>query len=68
MIFGIFGYLSEMERSLIPESVTAGLQRTVSQVKKLGRPTKMEDGRKSTVKLLREKGMGIKQVSKQLQI
>ena len=68
MIFGIFGCISEMERSLISERVTAGLQRAVSQGKKLGRPTKMNEGMKSAVKLLREKGMGIKQISKQLQI
>lgn len=68
MIFGIFGCISEMERNLISERVTIGLQRAVSQGKKLGRPTKMNDGMKNAVKLLREKGMGIKQISKQLQI
>lgn len=68
MIFGIFGCISEMERNLISERVTVGLQRAVSQGKKLGRPTKMNDGMKNAVKLLREKGMGIKQISKQLQI
>ena len=35
---------------------------------KLGRPSKMNDGMKSAVKLLREKGMGIKQIAKELQI
>jgi DNA invertase Pin-like site-specific DNA recombinase len=68
MIFGIFGCIAEMEKSLISERVSAGLQRAVSQGKKLGRPTKMNEGMKSAVKLLREKGMGIKQISKQLQI
>ncbi len=68
MIFGIFGCISEMERNLISERVTIGLQRAVSQGKKLGRPTKMNDGMRNAVKLLREKGMGIKQISKQLQI
>ena len=68
MVFGIFGCISEMERNLISERVTVGLQRAVSQGKKLGRPTKMNDGMKNAVKLLREKGMGIKQISKQLQI
>ena len=45
----------------------SGLDRAISQAKKLGRPTKMNDGMKSAVKLLRE-GVGIKQISKQLQI
>jgi DNA invertase Pin-like site-specific DNA recombinase len=57
-----------MERSLISERVKSGLDRAVSQGKKLGRPTKMNEGMKNAVKLLREKGMGIKQISKQLQI
>jgi hypothetical protein len=48
--------------------VTASLQRAVSQGKKLGRLTKMNDGMKSAVKLLREKAMVIKQIAKQLQI
>jgi len=57
-----------MERSLISEQVTPGLQRSVSQEKELGKPTKMNEGMKSAVKLLREKGMKIKKISKQLQI
>ena len=55
-----------MGRSLISERVTAGLQRAVSQGKKLGRPSKMNYGMKSAVKLLHKKGMGIKQIAKQL--
>ena len=35
---------------------------------KLERPSKMNDGMKSAVKLLREKGMGIKQIARELQI
>jgi hypothetical protein len=35
---------------------------------KLGRPSKMNDGMKSAVKLLREKGRGIKQIARELQI
>jgi len=34
----------------------------------LGRPSKMNNGMKSAVKLLREKGMGTKQIAKELQI
>lgn len=68
MVFGIFASIAEMERNLISERVIAGLERAVSQGKKLGRPTKMNDGMKNAVRLLREKGMGIKQISKQLEI
>jgi DNA invertase Pin-like site-specific DNA recombinase len=68
MMFNIFGALSEYERSLIRERVCAGLQTAKAKGVKLGRPSKMNEGMKSAVKLLREKGMGIKQIAKQLQI
>jgi DNA invertase Pin-like site-specific DNA recombinase len=68
MIFSVFGAISEFERNLIRERVIAGLQTAKSKGVKLGRPSKMNDGMRSAIKLLREKGMGIKQISKQLQI
>ena len=68
MIFSVFGASGEFERNLIRERVLAGQQRAKANGVKLGRPSKMNDGMKSAVKLLREKGMGIKQIAKQLQI
>jgi DNA invertase Pin-like site-specific DNA recombinase len=68
MMFSIFGALSEYERSLIRERVCAGLQTAKARGVKLGRPSKMNDGMKQAVVLLREKGMGIKQIAKELQI
>ncbi len=68
MMFSIFGALSEYERSLIRERVCAGLQTAKVRGVKLGRPSKMNDGMKQAVVLLREKGMGIKQIAKELQI
>jgi DNA invertase Pin-like site-specific DNA recombinase len=68
MMFSIFGALSEYERSLIRERVCAGLQTAKSRGVKLGRPSKMNDGMRQAVVLLREKGMGIKQIAKELQI
>jgi DNA invertase Pin-like site-specific DNA recombinase len=68
MIFSVFGAIGEFERNLIRERVIAGQKRAVANGVKMGRPSKMNDGMKSAVKLLREKGMGIKQISKQLQI
>jgi DNA invertase Pin-like site-specific DNA recombinase len=67
-MFNICGELSEYERSLIRERVCIGLQTAKAKGVKLGSPSKMNDGMKSMVKLLREKGMGIKQIAKQLQI
>jgi DNA invertase Pin-like site-specific DNA recombinase len=68
MMFSIFGALSEYERSLIRERVCAGLQTAKARGVKLGRPSKMNDGMRQAVILLREKGMGIKQIAKELQI
>ena len=68
MMFNIFGALSEYERSLIRERVYGGLQTAKAKGVKLGHPSKMNDRMKSAVKLLRERGMGIKSISKQLGI
>ena len=66
MMFSIFGALAEFERNLIRERVMAGQQRAKAAGVKLGRPSKMNDGMRNAIKILREKGMGIKQIAKQL--
>ena len=68
MIFSVFGAIGEFERNLIRERVIAGQRRAVANGVKMGRPSKMNDGMRSAVKLLREKGMGIKQIARELQI
>jgi DNA invertase Pin-like site-specific DNA recombinase len=66
MMFSILGALGAYERELIRERVIAGLITAKSKGIKLGRPTKMNDGMRSAIKLLREKGMGIKQIAKEV--
>jgi DNA invertase Pin-like site-specific DNA recombinase len=66
MMFSVFGALAEFERNLIRERVMAGQQRAKAAGVKLGRPSKMNDGMRYAIKILREKGMGIKQIAKQL--
>ena len=68
MMFSIFGALAEFERNLIRERVIAGQQRAISQGVKMGRPTKMNDGMKNAIKLLRGRGIGIKQIARELKI
>ena len=68
MIFSVFGAIGEFERNLIRERVIAGQKRAVANGVKMGRPSKMNEGMRSAIKLLREKGMGIKQIAKQLQV
>ena len=68
MMFSIFGALAEFERNLIRERVIAGQQRAISQGVKMGRPSKMNDGMRNAIKLLRERGIGIKQIARELKI
>jgi DNA invertase Pin-like site-specific DNA recombinase len=68
MIFSVFGAIGEFERNLIRERVIAGQKRAVANGVKIGRPSKMNDGMRSAIKLLRDKGVGIKQIAKQLQV
>ncbi len=68
MIFSVFAAIGEFERNLIRERVIAGQNRAKANGVKLGRPSKMNDGMRTAVKLLRDKGMGIKQIAKQLQV
>ena len=65
MMFSIFGALAEFERNLIRERVIAGQNRAKARGVKMGRPSKMNDGLKSAIQLLRQKGMGIKKIAKE---
>ena len=66
MMFSIFGALAEFERNLIRERVIAGQNRAKARGVKMGRPSKMNDGLRSAIQLLRENGMGIKQIAKEV--
>ena len=68
MIFSIFSALGEYERELIRERILAGQKRARAQGVKIGRPSKLNDAIRTSVKLLRDGGMGIKEISKRLEI
>ena len=68
MMFSIFGALAEFERNLIRERVVAGQNRAKARGVKMGRPSKMNDGLRSAIQLLRENGMGIKQIAKECEV
>ena len=68
MIFSIFVAIDEFEQILIRECVQVGQQRAKANGLKLGRPSKMNGVMRSAVRLLRENRVGIKQITKQLQI
>jgi DNA invertase Pin-like site-specific DNA recombinase len=68
MIFGIFSALGEYERELMRERIMAGQRRARSQGVKIGRPTKMNDAVRTSVKLLHSNGMAIRNIARQLEI
>ena len=68
MIFSVFGAIGEFERNLIRERVIAGQKRAVANGVKIGRPSKMNDGLRLAIQLLRQKGMGIKQIARELKV
>jgi DNA invertase Pin-like site-specific DNA recombinase len=68
VVFGIFSALGEYERELIRERILAGQKRARSQGIKIGRPSKLNNAVKTSVRLLRGNGMGIKQIAKTLEI
>jgi len=67
-VFTILGSVAELERNLIRERVLSGLQKAVRNGVKLGRPSKMNTGMASAIKLLRGNGLPIKKIASQLQI
>ena len=68
MIFGIFSALGEYERELMRERIMSGQRRARSQGVKIGRPSKMNDAVRTSVKLLHGNGMAIRKIAKQLEI
>jgi DNA invertase Pin-like site-specific DNA recombinase len=68
MIFQVFSSLAEYEREMIRSRIMSGLTRAREQGKKLGRKTKINDSLITAVRLLRDKDMSIKNISKELSI
>ena len=66
LTFSLMASLGEYEKNLMRERIVLGINRAKSQGKKLGRPSNMNEGMKNAIKILREKGMGIVAISKQL--
>ena len=68
MMFQMVSVFSEFERNIISERVRAGLERAKKDGKKLGRRTNVNEGTSAAVRLLRENGMPIKKIARELSI
>jgi DNA invertase Pin-like site-specific DNA recombinase len=68
-MFQLLGVFSELESALIRERIHAGLDRARQQGKRLGRPSVASSPAVITsVRLLREKGLSIHNIARQLKI
>lgn len=68
LIFNIFACLASYERTQILERTALGRERAKARGVKFGRKTKMNSSVSEAVRLLREKGVGIKEISRSLEI
>ena len=64
----VLGSLYQMEREIMIERINAGINRAKNQGKHCGRPTKVNTSLISSVKLLRDKGVSIRDIAKTCQI
>lgn len=68
MVFGIFSALGEYERDLIKERIISGQRRARAQGIRIGRPSKMNEAVRSSIKLLRADGVAIKDIARRFEI
>ena len=59
----VLGSLYQLERQVMIERINQGIQRVKSQGKHCGRPTKINSSLIASVKLLREKGVSIRDIA-----
>ena len=68
MVFSIFSALGEYEKEMIRDRINAGLARAKAEGKKLGRPSNVNPSVIMSVRLLKERGLSIHRIAKQLHI
>lgn len=67
-LFQMMGVFAEFERAMIRERVNSGLARARAQGKRLGRPRSDDAKRLNAIRKLRQQGMGINKIARQLGI
>ena len=68
MMFQMCGAFAEFERGMIRERVIAGQTRAKAQGKHIGRPSNLNDGLIHSIKYMREQGVGIRRIVKDLKV
>ena len=62
------GVFAEFERGMIRERVLSGQARAKSQGKHIGRPSNLNEGLTHSIKYMREQGLGIRKIAKELKV
>ena len=68
MLFQMCGVFAEFERGMIRERVVAGQKRAKSQGKHIGRPTNLNEGLTHSIRYMKEQGVGIRKIAKDLSV
>ncbi len=68
MMFQMCGVFAEFERGMIRERVVAGQKRAKNQGKHIGRPTNLNEGLVHSIKYMKEQGVGIRKIAKDLSV
>ena len=68
MMFQMCGVFAEFERGMIRERVVAGLDRAKQKGVRLGRPSNLNQGLITSIKFMREKGIGIRKIATDLKV
>ena len=67
-LFGMCGIFAEFERSLISERVKSGQARAKAMGKHIGRPSSLNEGLVHSIKYMREQGVGIRKIARDLKV
>ena len=68
MMFQMCGVFAEFERGMISERVVAGQNRAKNQGNHIGRPSNLNEGLVHSIKYMKEQGVGIRKIAKDLSV
>ena len=68
MMFQMCGVFAQFERAMISQRVRAGQKRAKAQGKHIGRPSNLNEGLIHSIKYMREQGVGIRKIAKDLKV
>ena len=64
----MLGVFAEFEREMLKERVLASHERARAEGKTIGRPSMINDALKTSIKFMREQGIGIKKIASELNV